>query len=118
LILKTINACFCRSYFKCSSFNDCLARKQVEKVKTREDTYEVKYIGEHNHKKQANNQNFIVGTSRNMSSKSRLVVVEEVGCCPNVRNMGLSNEVMLQLNQLERSKAQTVVCNSETHVKS
>jgi hypothetical protein len=77
----------------------------VEKIKTGEDTYEVTYIGEHNHRKPANNWNSVVGSSQNMSSNSGLDGVREAGCCSNVRNLGSPNVVMLQHDHLESSKA-------------
>ncbi|CAJ2648099.1 unnamed protein product [Trifolium pratense] len=40
-----------RNYYKCSTSNDCLARKLVEKSKIIENTYVVTYIGVHNHEK-------------------------------------------------------------------
>jgi len=80
----------------------------VEKIKTGEDTYEVTYLGEHNHKKPANNWNSVVGSSRNMSSNSGLDVVREAGCCSNVRNLSSPNAVMLQLDQPESSKARVL----------
>lgn len=86
----------------------------MEKINTGEDTYEVTYIGEHNHKKPANNRNSIVGTSCwNMSSNSGLDVVREVGCCSNVRNLQgfpgesnmpyLKNEVIKNAGKLDSS---------------
>ncbi|CAL5184008.1 unnamed protein product [Lathyrus oleraceus] len=75
-----------RSYYKCSSFNDCSARKLVEKSKNKENTYVVTYKGQHNHKEPKCNHKSAIGTFRNKSSKRVLSTAKVVESSSNVRN--------------------------------
>ncbi|WJX22876.1 DNA binding domain, variant 2 [Trifolium repens] len=84
-----------RSYYKCSSFKDCPARKQVEKSETEENTYVVTYRGKHNHPKPEVKQNSDNGTSQNKSSKARLPIVGQAESSQNFENLGYPNVVMI-----------------------
>jgi len=61
----------------------------------------VTYKGEHDHQKPKEIKNFVVGTSQNKSSKTRLSTAEESGSSPNVKNLGLPNVVTLEFNHPE-----------------
>ncbi|XP_058755180.1 WRKY transcription factor 22-like [Vicia villosa] len=95
-----------RSYYKCSSFKDCQAKKLVEKSKNKENTYVVTYKGKHNHKEPKCNNKFVTGTSRNKSSKRVLSTSKAVESSSNVRSMGSPNVVMAHFNQTENINAQ------------
>jgi len=82
----------------------------VEKIKDGDDTYEVTYLGEHNHNKPANNRNSAVGSSQYMSPK--FGSAGEGRCFTNIINLGSSDAVMLQLDQPESSKARVLVGQS------
>ncbi|KAL5097518.1 hypothetical protein RYX36_001845 [Vicia faba] len=102
-----------RSYYKCSSFNDCSARKLVEKSKTKENTYVVTYKGDHNHKEPERNHKSINRTSRKKSSKTRLSTAEVIGSSPNVRNIDSSNVVIAQSDQTENINTQIIPTKSK-----
>ncbi|WJX27198.1 WRKY transcription factor [Trifolium repens] len=107
-----------RSYYKCSSFKDCPARKQSEKSETEENTYVVTYRGKHNHPKPEVKQNSDNGTARNKSSEAGLPVVGQAGSSQNSENLRYPNVVMVQFDQSESNNAQVIdghlkITNSE-----
>ncbi|CAK8575386.1 unnamed protein product [Lathyrus sativus] len=63
-----------RDYYRCSTFKDCLAKKQVEKKQHKENIYVVTYIGEHNHPKPA-----VDRSPYNKLSKKRVFSVKKYG---------------------------------------
>ncbi|WJX27203.1 WRKY Transcription Factor [Trifolium repens] len=102
-----------RSYYKCSSFKDCPARKQSEKSETEENTYVVTYRGKHNHPKLEVKQNSNNGTARNKSSEAGLPVVGQAGSSQNSENLGYPNVVMVQFDQSESNNAQVIEGHSK-----
>jgi hypothetical protein len=113
MMLKEINKWCCRSYYKCSTWSDCPARRKVEKCKTQENTYIVTYEGEHNHAKPTFNKNVVVGTSQRKSPETGLHSAEEAGSSTNIANLGLPNMVMLQIDHPESSNAQVLADQSK-----
>ncbi|RHN72576.1 putative transcription factor WRKY family [Medicago truncatula] len=103
-----------RSYYKCSTWSDCPARRKVEKCKTQENTYIVTYEGEHNHAKPTSNKNVVVGTSQRKSPETGLHSMEEVGSSTNITNSGSPNVVMLHIDHPESSNAQVLADQSKT----
>ncbi|CAK8531283.1 unnamed protein product [Lathyrus sativus] len=96
-----------RSYYKCSSFKDCSAKKLVEKSKNKENTYVVTYKGQHNHKEPKYNHKSVIGTSQNKLSK-RILSTAKV-----VRNMNSPNVVMTHFNQTGNINAQILSTQSK-----
>ncbi|CAI8590537.1 unnamed protein product [Vicia faba] len=132
-----------RSYYKCSSFNDCPAKKLVEKSKNKDNTYVVTYKGQHNHKEPKCNDRSIIGTSRNNSSKrvlstakgvessstqskvlypeneltkKHLLVSQEDVPSSNVGNLSSSDVMMLQFDEPKSSDAQVFTSESTKSV--
>ncbi|XP_045802658.1 probable WRKY transcription factor 4 [Trifolium pratense] len=119
LAIKTLR--FYRSYYKCSTFKDCPARKLIEKSKTEEDTYVITYRGKHDHRIPEVKRNSDIGTSRNKSSETRLSVVEPVGSSQNFKNLSSPNVGMVQFDQSESNNGQVLdghlkITNLETEL--
>ncbi|XP_050888390.1 probable WRKY transcription factor 14 [Lathyrus oleraceus] len=102
-----------RSYYKCSSFNVCSAKKIVEKSKTKENTYVVTYKGHHNHKEPKRKHKFDIDTFRNNSSKEGLSTAKIVESSSNVRNMDSSNVVITHFDQTENINTQILSTQSK-----
>ncbi|GAU23837.1 hypothetical protein TSUD_379990 [Trifolium subterraneum] len=100
-----------RSYYKCSSFKDCPARKLIEKSKTEENTYVVTYRGKHDHRKPEVKKNSDIGTSRNKPSEGRLSVVEQAGSSQNFKNFSSPNVV--RFDQSKSHNAQVLGSHSK-----
>ncbi|XP_045802660.1 probable WRKY transcription factor 4 [Trifolium pratense] len=97
-----------RSYYKCSSSNNCPARKHVEKSETEENTYVVTYRGKHNHRKPEVKQNSDNETSRNKPLEARLPVVGQAGSSQNFENLGSPHVAMVQFDQSESNNSQVL----------
>nr|QGQ64071.1 WRKY transcription factor 48 [Santalum album] len=58
-----------RSYYRCSSSKDCLARKQVERSQSNPDTFIISYASEHDHPFPTRRSS-LAGTTRNHNKPS------------------------------------------------